>query len=67
MFHVSMLRKNNPDPTHMLRTGELMVDKYLSFETHPVNILMRREKVIPLVIVLWRLSGVEEETWKRKD
>lgn len=72
VFHVSMLRKYNPDPTHILRVEDLTVDKDLSFETCPVNIVMMQEKVlrnkvIPLVRVLWRRQGMEEETWERED
>ena len=59
VFHVSMLRKYIPDPSHVL-TEQL------------VQILDRREQVlrnktIPLVKVLWRSHTVEEATWEHEE
>ena len=39
VFHVSMLRKYTPDPTHVVDWGEVTVDTYGTFEEGPVRIL----------------------------
>ena len=71
MFHVSMLRKYTPDPTHVVDWGELVVNKDGTFEEGPVRIMdsrdqvLRRKSVI-LVKVLWQHREVEA-TWERKD
>ena len=55
-FHVSMLRKYIPDPSHVLREQQLKEN--LTYEETPIQIVDRKEqvlrsKVIPLVKVLW--------------
>jgi len=72
VFHVSMLRKYEPDPSHVLKEQSVELSSDLSYEEVPVEILDRREqalwnKVIPLVKVLWRNHAVEEATWERED
>ncbi|XP_028080805.1 uncharacterized protein LOC114282360 [Camellia sinensis] len=71
MFHVSMLCKYEPNPSHVLDWTEIKIDKNVSYEEKPLQILLTREKVlrgktIPLVKVLWRHHGVEEATWERE-
>ncbi|XP_075478786.1 uncharacterized protein LOC142519635 [Primulina tabacum] len=44
VFHVSMLRKYEPDPSHVLRTDDVELDSSLSYVEHPVQILDRKEK-----------------------
>ena len=39
VFHVSMLRKYTPDPTHVVDWGEIIVDTDGTFEEGPVRIL----------------------------
>ena len=39
VFHVSMLRKYTPDPTHVLDWGQIEVDTDGTFEEGPVCIL----------------------------
>ena len=39
IFHVSMLRKYTPDPTHVVDWGELIVDADETFEEGPVRII----------------------------
>ena len=39
VFHVSMLRKYTPDPTHVVDRGELVVDANGTFEKGPVRIM----------------------------
>ncbi|KAG8503496.1 hypothetical protein CXB51_001481 [Gossypium anomalum] len=67
VFHVSMLRRYRPDPTHVVPVAEIEVQPDLTFEEEPVQILDRevkilRRKSIPLVKVLMRNHGREEAT-----
>ena len=43
IFHVSILRKYTPDPTHVVDCGELVVDRYGTFEEGPVSIRDSRD------------------------
>ncbi|KAA0053631.1 ty3-gypsy retrotransposon protein [Cucumis melo var. makuwa] len=72
VFHVSMLRKYVPDPSHVVDYEPLEIDENLSYVEQPVEVLARevktlRNKEIPLVKVLWRNHQVEEATWERED
>ncbi|KAL5539960.1 hypothetical protein UlMin_045183 [Ulmus minor] len=72
VFHVSMLRKYTPDPSHVLSYDTLDLRQDLTFEELSVKILDREEKElrrkkIRLVKVLWRNHEVEEATWERED
>ena len=72
VFHVSMLRKYTPDPTHMVDLGELVVDADGTIEEGPVRIMDSREQVlcgktVMLVKVFWQHRGVEEATWECED
>ena len=72
VFHVSMLKKYVADPSHVLSQEPIEVHEDLTYEEKPVKILdrqdkMLRNKVIPLVKVLWRNHKVEEATWERED
>ena len=69
VFNVSMLRKYIADPSHILKEQPIQLKKNLTYEEHPVEILDRRDqvlrnKVIPLVKVLWRNHGEKEATWE---
>ncbi|KAA0035814.1 hypothetical protein IC582_019380 [Cucumis melo] len=72
VFHVSMLRKYSPDPTHVVDSEPLQISENLTYEEHPVEILARdvkmlRNRGISLVKILWRNHGVEEATWERDE
>ncbi|KAL0540369.1 hypothetical protein IC582_024606 [Cucumis melo] len=72
VFHVSMLRKYVPDPSHVVDYEPLEIDENLGYVEQPVEVLARevktlRNKQIPLVKVLWRNHRVEEATWERED
>ena len=72
VFHVSILRKYTPYPTHVVDWGQIEVDTDGTFEEGPVLILDCRDQVlrcktVRLVLVLWRHYGVEESTWERED
>ena len=64
VFHVSMLWKYAPDPTHVVDWGQIEVDTDETFEEGPVRIVdsrdqVLRRKIMRLVKVLWRHYGVE--------
>ena len=66
-FHVSMLRKYIPDPSHVLREQPVQLKENLTYEETPVQIIDRKEqvlrsKVIPLVKVLWKNHEREAAT-----
>ncbi|XP_071924852.1 uncharacterized protein [Coffea arabica] len=57
VFHVSMLKKYYPDPSHILQSEEIEIDESLTYEEKPVQLLDRkvkelRNKQIPLVKIL---------------
>ncbi|XP_073294438.1 uncharacterized protein [Primulina huaijiensis] len=69
VFHVSMLRKYEPDPSHVLDISDVQLDPDVSYVERPVCILDRserklRSKLIPMVKVQWEHRGVEEATWE---
>ena len=69
VFHVSMLWKYTPDPTHGVDWGGLVVDTNRTFEEGPVRNMDSRDQVLRhktmrLVKVLWQHRGVEEGTWE---
>ncbi|KAA0046101.1 pol protein [Cucumis melo var. makuwa] len=72
VFHVSMLRKNVPDPSHVVDYEPLEIDENLSYTEQPVEVLARevkmsRNREIPLVKVLWWNHRVKKTTWERED
>ena len=63
VFHVSMLQKYTPYPSHVVDWGQIEVDTDETFEERPVCILDSRDQVlrrmtVRLVLVLWRHYGV---------
>ena len=72
VFHISMLRKYIPDPSHVVDWGQIEVDTDETFEEGPVCIVDSRDQVlrcktVRLVRVIWWHYGVEELTWERED
>ena len=64
VFHVSMLRKYIPDPSHVLRDQPVELKDNLTYKEQPMQIVDRREqilrnKVILLVKVLWVIMGLK--------
>ncbi|KAL5556662.1 hypothetical protein UlMin_038898 [Ulmus minor] len=60
------------DLSHVLVSEPIEVREDLTYQEQPVQILDRkdkalRNKVIPLVKVLWRNHKVEEATWEREE
>ncbi|GFY91098.1 hypothetical protein Acr_07g0012940 [Actinidia rufa] len=71
VFHVSMLRKYEPDPSHVLDWGDLDVNEDVTYDERPIRVLDTRDQVlrgktIPLVKVLWLHHGIEEATCERE-
>ncbi|XP_012453390.1 uncharacterized protein LOC105775420 [Gossypium raimondii] len=67
VFHVSMLRRYQSDPSHIVP-----VEENLTFEEEHVQILdqdvkVLQRKIIPLVKILWRNHDIEEATWEPED
>ncbi|XP_073314754.1 uncharacterized protein [Primulina huaijiensis] len=63
LFHMSMLRKYEPDPSHVLDISEVLLDPDMSYVERSVCILDRSErmlriKLIPMVKVQWEHRGV---------
>ena len=72
VFHVSMLLKYVADPSHILEMQPVTLREDLVYEEEPVQILDRKEqvlrnKIIPIVKVLWRNHNVEEATWESEN
>ncbi|XP_042426123.1 uncharacterized protein LOC122013986, partial [Zingiber officinale] len=72
VFHVSMLRRYVPDPTHVLADIPVPVQPDITYEEVPVRILDRKErqlrnKTIRLVKVGWQHHSDEEATWELED
>ena len=69
IFHVSMLRKYIPDPSHVLREQPVQLKENLTYEETPVQIVDHKEqvlrsKVTPLVKVLCKNHERETTTWE---
>ena len=67
IFHVSMIRKYIPDPSHIIKYELMEIDKDLSYVEEPTQIIDKKEKIlrnriIPLVKVIWRHYSGEETT-----
>ncbi|KAA3470790.1 DNA/RNA polymerases superfamily protein [Gossypium australe] len=72
VFHVSMLRRYQSDPSHVISLAEIEIQPDLTYEEEPIRILARkvkelRNKKISLVKVMWHKHGVEEVTWKTEE
>ena len=64
VFHVSMVWRYTPDPTHVVDWGEIEVDTDGTFEEGPMCIMDSRDQVlrcktVRLVKVSWQHRGVE--------
>ena len=67
VFHVFMLRKYISNLSHVLEAPPVELRKDWSFKMQPVRIMdqrmkVLRNKVIPMVKVLWKSDKVEERT-----
>ena len=67
VFHVSILRRYRSDPSHILQQQPIELREDLTYKEEPIGILAREEKVlrnkvIPLVKVLWSNLSKEKAT-----
>jgi hypothetical protein len=72
VFHILMLRKYIPDPSHVIRYEPLQLQGDLAYKEVPVKVLDRkaqelRTKSIPLWKVLWRNHEIEEASRELED
>ena len=72
VFHISMLRNYEPDPTHILESEPLQIQSNMTSKETPTRILDRREQVlknktISLEKVLWSNHSVEEASWELEE
>ncbi|XP_074355560.1 uncharacterized protein LOC141695202 [Apium graveolens] len=71
IFHVSLLKKYNPDVKHVIKFEPIEIQEDLSYIEQPLKILewqekSLRNKLVRLVKVFWRNPKVEESTWELK-
>ncbi|XP_028801209.1 uncharacterized protein LOC114756428 [Neltuma alba] len=71
VFHVSQLKKYQPDPSHVLEYEDIALHD-LTWEIKPVKIIncqvkQLRQKSIPMVKVIWENLAQEEATWEKED
>ncbi|XP_057247486.1 uncharacterized protein LOC130589879 [Beta vulgaris subsp. vulgaris] len=70
VFHISQLRRYNPDKSHVLQPETVQIDDKLSYEERPIKILdskvrsTRNKDVNKFVKVLWSNHKSEEATWE---
>ncbi|XP_052197241.1 uncharacterized protein LOC127804420 [Diospyros lotus] len=72
IFHISRLRKHEPDPTQKIPVEAIELREDLTYPEELVEILdtkeqVLRNKTIPIVKVLWRHHDIEEATWEREE
>ncbi|GJX56327.1 retrotransposon protein, putative, ty3-gypsy subclass [Tanacetum coccineum] len=72
VFHVSLLRRYNYHPYHVVQYPFDKIREDLSFAEEPEAILDRQERVmrkktIPLVKVLWKNHPAREATWENEE
>ncbi|XP_071902630.1 uncharacterized protein [Coffea arabica] len=57
VFHVSLLKKYHPDPTHILPPEDVELDESLTYEERPIQILDQKTGYYSSVVVEQKLSG----------
>ncbi|RWR80231.1 DNA/RNA polymerases superfamily protein [Cinnamomum micranthum f. kanehirae] len=72
VFHVSMLKKYQPDPFHVINYESIQLQPDLSYEERPVKILETKERTMQnrtmeLVKLLWEHHKQLESTWEAAD
>ena len=72
VFHISMLRKYIPHPSHALPVQEVTIRGDLYYEEKPVAVLDRqvrklRNKEISMIKVQWQRHNAEESTWESEE
>ena len=72
VFHVSMLRKYVPDPSHVLPEQPVALKSDATYVEKPIRILdwkrqELRSRTIAWVKVQWSNHSEEEATWEREE
>ncbi|XP_028800375.1 uncharacterized protein LOC114755674 [Neltuma alba] len=72
VFHVSQLKKYQPDPSYVLKYDDIELQDNLTFEVKPVKVIDQqikqlRNKTIPIVKVIWRDLTQEEAIWEKEN
>lgn len=72
IFHVLMLKKCHRDPSHIILHRRLPVCSDMSYLEYPVKIIdwqekVTRNKIIPIVKVIWQYHSLEDATWELED
>ena len=72
MFHVSVLHKYLPYPSHVISSPNIQLEESFSYKEEPVAIVDKQVKKlclkkVPLVKVICRNHSVKEATWETKD
>ena len=52
MFHVSMLRKYIPDPSHVVRDQPVEQKDNMTYKEQPMQIVDRREQILRNKVIL---------------
>ena len=72
VFHVSMLKKYLPNPSHIVELEPVQARKDLTYEEYLIRIVDRKEQVlrrrnIPYVKVQWSRHSEREATWELEE
>ncbi|XP_043694669.1 uncharacterized protein LOC122645431 [Telopea speciosissima] len=72
VFHISMLKKYVPNPTHILTAEPIQLETDMSYKEQPEEILWRKEhklhnRTVAYVKVRWRNHVLEEASWEREE
>ncbi|XP_028752685.1 uncharacterized protein LOC114712335 [Neltuma alba] len=72
VFHVSQLKKYQPDPSHIIEPEEVELRENLTYRTEPERIAdvkekQLRNKTIRLVKVIWKGMAPGDATWEMEE
>jgi hypothetical protein len=72
VFHVSTLRKYEPNPSHVLQPEQIQLKENLQYEERPIRVLDTKEKqlrtkTIRLVKLQWSNHSQDDATWEVED
>ncbi|CAL9086379.1 unnamed protein product [Musa textilis] len=67
IFHISILRKYLPNPSHVIEHEPIVIEKDLSYKEELTRIIDKKEKIlrnriITLVKVIWKHHSTDEKT-----
>ena len=72
VFHISMLKKYIPHPSHALSVQEITIGEDLSYEEKPIAVLDRqvrrlRNKEVSMIKVQCQRHNTKESTWESEE